>query len=76
MTAKELRELFEDGFSDYEFTYKGRWGSVCPHIAENLIAAMYDGKGVDFSSFDELMSAPFLDGKSFNEVAEKIIVHG
>ena len=76
MTAADLRRLFEDGFSDYEFSYKGKMGSVCPHMKENLIAAMYDGKYFDFETFDELMSAPFVGEKSFNEIAQEVIMYG
>ena len=75
MTAKELRSVFEDGFSDYEFSYKGRRGSVCPNTIAGLTAG-YDGSEIQFNSFDELMDAPFLAGKSMNEVAEDIVLYG
>ena len=75
MTASELRNMFEHSGNEFEFGYNDKIGAVCPYSPVGLVAG-YNGSEITFSSFDELMATPFLDGKSFNEVAEQVTLYG
>ena len=75
MTAKQLFDVFSDHQDDYEFSYKGKNGSVCI-FSWNDISVAYDGESTDLKNLDEVMKAPFLAGKSFNDVAEDVILYG
>ena len=74
MTAQEIFAKLSNHQDDYEFTYKGKTGAVC--IFDTEIIAGYAGSELTFRSLVEMMNAPFLDGKSLNEVAEKIDLYG
>ena len=74
MTAKQIFEVFSDHQDDYEFDYKGKGGSVC--IFDDKIYVGWNGNSIEVSDLDDIMTTPFLDGKSFNEVAEDIILYG
>lgn len=64
MTATQLRDYFNNGKS----------GSICLCYAPK-VCVVYDGDEIE-TTLDELMIAPFLDGKSLAEVAEEIELYG
>ena len=74
MTLKQLRNVFEDHQDDYSFDYKGKGGSIS--IFDDEIYLAWNGESTEVKNMDEAMKTPFLDGKSFNEVAEDIILYG
>lgn len=71
MTAKKLRASIREMSEDMEFSYNGVDGSICP-FEENNIGIMYDGKEETVHSVDELMTKPFIDGHSLEEVCSKL----
>ena len=78
MTAAELEKELSLGYTDYGFLYKGKRGAICPfNQADGFYATVvYDGKTFEFHSLEELMHAPFVGGKSLNEIADEIILTG
>lgn len=74
MKREELRESIGKMMLDVEFSYNGVDGSVCP-ISENEIGIMYDEQEDTVRSVDELMSTPFIDGKTLNEVCEELDIY-
>lgn len=79
MTVLELRDELSQGRTDYEFVYRDKRGSICPFNHPNgLFSAdvSYGGVFNTYYTLDELMSAPFLDGKSLAEVAKEIEFYG
>lgn len=71
MKKEELREDIEDMLLDYEFSYKGVDGSICPFDRDNIAYKYGDTEGVAYS-VDELMSTPFIGGKTLNEICDKV----
>lgn len=78
MTAEELKKELSLGFTDYGFLYKGKRGAICPfNKATGFYAAVvYDGKTFEFHSIERLMTEPFIDGKSLNEVVKDMEFYG
>ena len=78
MTATELKNELAIGFTDYQFSINGKHGTICPfNRNENFFAVInYDGTCEEYHHIDDLMTAPFLDGKSLSEVAEEIDLYG
>lgn len=74
MTAIQLRDYFNNGELDYEFGYNGKFGSICLCYAPKVYV-IYDGNEFE-TNLNELMNAPFLDGKSLAEVAEEVELYG
>ena len=75
MTATQLRAVFEDHDDDYCFYYKGKQGSVCI-FSDSFIGLSYDGETTQVKTLAEVMSVPFVGGKSLSEIADKIILTG
>ena len=79
MTASELRDELSQGRTDYEFVFRGKRGSICPFNYPNgqfSADVGYDSVFNTYHTLNELMNAPFLDGKSLTEVAEEIELYG
>ena len=75
MTAASLRAIFEDHDDDYCFYYKGKQGSVCI-FSDTFIGLSYDGETVQVHTLDEVMTTPFVNGKTLTELANEIILTG
>ena len=78
MTAKELKRELTLGFTDYEFFFKGKHGSICPFNENGKFYAgiTYAGQNFEVYSIEELMNAPFLNGKTLTECADEIEIYG
>ncbi len=71
MTASDLRNWINSITQDIDFSYNGKNGSICP-ISRTNISLCYDGNTVDVQSVDVAMSTPFIDGKSLNDLHDKL----
>lgn len=71
MKKEELRADIGEMLLDVEFSYKGIDGSICPFSREN-IAVKYGETERVLHSVDDLMREPFIDGKSLDEICEKL----
>lgn len=71
MTAAELRAWIDSLTQDIDFSYRGRYGSICLFHRED-IALCYDGDAVDARSVDEAMTLPFICGHSLAELCEEL----
>lgn len=76
MAAPELRAWIDSLTQDIDFSYRGRYGSICPFHRED-IALCYDGdavdaRSVDAHSVDEAMTLPFICGHSLAELCEEL----
>ena len=79
MMATELKRELATAFTDYEFSFNGKHGSICPfNTSEGKFFAgiTYDDFQTECDDINELMNLKFLDGKSLNEVAEEIELYG
>ena len=74
MRANELKEWILDMFQDINIEYDGKEGSICPFSHDN-ISFMFDDETRNYSSIDDMMSDPFIDGKSLNEICEKLTLY-
>jgi len=74
MTEAEIITKLSNHQDDYEFVYRGKRGAIC--IFNDEIIAGYAGAELSFQTLDDLMNAPFLDGKSLAEVAEELELYG
>ena len=71
MTAFELRDWIDSLTQDIDFSYNGKYGSICP-MSRTKISLCYDGDTVDVQSVEAAMSIPFINGKSLNELCDKL----
>ena len=71
MKKEELRADIEEMLLDVEFSYKGIDGSICPFSRDNISVKYGEDERV-LHSVDDLMREPFIDGKSIDEVCEKL----
>lgn len=71
MKASDLRSWIDSLTQDIDFSYNGKDGSICP-ISRTDISLCYDGHVVDVQSVDAAMSAPFIGGKSLNDLCERL----
>lgn len=71
MKASDLRKWIDSLTQDIDFSYNGKNGSICP-ISRTNISLCYDGNTVDVQSVDAVMSTPFIDGKSLNDLCDKL----
>ncbi|MBQ3617829.1 MAG: hypothetical protein II939_06655 [Bacteroidales bacterium] len=78
MTAKELKKELALGFTDYEFFFKGKHGSICPFNEDGKFYAniTYNEQNFVVYSIEELMKVPFLNGNTLAECAEEIELYG
>ena len=71
MNRQKLRDWIDSLTQDIDFQYQGILGSICP-FNRNDISLCFDGGEVTVHSVDEAMEAPFIRGKSLNELCEQI----
>lgn len=71
MKASDLRKWIDSLTQDIDFSYNGKNGSICP-ISRTNISLCYDGDTVDVQSVEAAMSTPFIDGKSLNDLCDKL----
>ena len=61
----------------FEFTYNGKDGNIDPCYSPekgNEFLLFYDGKEQTVDSVEKAMSMPFIEGKSLNEIGDKITI--
>jgi hypothetical protein len=46
---------------------------ICP-FSRDCISVSFDGEVKDYNGIDDVMKDPFYDGKSLNEISEKLIL--
>ena len=73
MTAKELQKWIESLTDDIEFQYKNVWGSICPFSKYN-ISVSYGKEERTFTSADDVMNTPFIDGKPIKDICDEFII--
>nr|DAD89758.1 MAG TPA: hypothetical protein [Siphoviridae sp. ctWDo30] len=71
MKAQELRKWIDSLTDDIEFSYAGKHGSICP-ISRAEIYLSYGDATHDAKTIDDAMSVPFFNGKSLNEISDKM----
>ena len=72
MKSNDLKKLILSLEQDIEFTYNGKFGSICPFSA-NEISVAFDGNIKEYDNIDDVMQDKFFDGESLNEISELII---
>ncbi len=73
MSIQQLRGLIDSLTQDIDFVFEGTSGSICP-FSRDSISLCYGENEVTVSSVDEAMSTPFIQGKSLNDVCERLII--
>lgn len=73
MSAKNLKKLILEFTADICFDYDNKSACINPWN-ENKFEVGYGDDVMLFNNIDDLMSATVFDGKSLNEIADKITV--
>ena len=79
MTATELKNELSTAFTDYEFLFnekKSPFVLSTEKMAVFFASVKYGNSYKEFDNLDKLISTPFLDGKSLNEVADEVELYG
>lgn len=72
-TLNELREYALSLVDDIEFTWKGARGLIVPYNREKYILCFEpDDPGTEFHNVDEMLNAPYMNGRSIAEVCGEI----
>ena len=74
MTASALKKQISKMYSHILFEYKGKNCGIDP-ITKDKIAMWFGGEYLTTHSADEAMQIKLFDGKSLNEIANKIEIH-
>ena len=73
---KEMIDLYP--LELFEFEYDGKYGNIdtyyIPEEARDEYLLYFDGKEITVNSLDEVMNTPFIEGRTIEELAEKLIV--
>lgn len=72
MTISELRERILELISHINFTYNGKEGVIDPFSDHDFLVG-YGDESKEYTSIDDLFSDKFYDGKSLNEICDKIM---
>lgn len=79
MKKERIREIVESMVDLIDFVYDERWGNVeyiyFPEENKTKCLLYFDGYEIWVETMDEIMNTPFIDGKSFNEVADDIVFY-
>lgn len=72
-TIKELREYALSLVDDIEFTWKSEHGLIVPFNRQKyMLYFKADDPGAEFHDVDEMLNAPYLDGRSLADVCEEL----
>lgn len=66
-----MKNLILSLTQDIEFIYNDVNGSIIP-LSHDDISMSYGDKNKNYKSVDSLLSDPFFNGKSLNDIVEKI----
>ena len=76
MKKERIREIIKNTPDLVEFYYGNRYGNVdvyyYPEEEKTKYLLFFEGKDILVDSLDEAMTTPFIDGKSFNEIAKEL----
>lgn len=73
MTPEKIKGRINELCTLFGFEYNGKIGNVDPY-SRNRFLLFYDGVDQVVTDIDSVMSTPFIDGKSLNEVYDKITI--
>lgn len=71
MDAGSIKNLILSLTQDVEFIYDNVNGSIIPLSTDN-ISVSYGDKNKNYKDIDDLLADPFFNGKSLNDIADKI----
>lgn len=78
MTASKIKERIAECATLFAFEYAGLEGNVDPYYIpeskKHEYLLFYNGAEKSVSDIDSVMNTPFIDGKSLNELADKITI--
>ena len=78
MTAKQIKSRIGECATLFGFEYCGKDGNVDPYYLPETKSTEYllyfDGEEQIVHSIDDVMSTPFIKGKTLNEVASEIAI--
>ena len=58
----------------FGFEYRGKEGNIDPYYTNGKYLLFFDGKEKVVDSFEEVLSTPFIDGKTIVHVLEQITI--
>lgn len=71
MTSKQLREEILSLTYDIQFEYKGINCLIMPFSHKKFMLC-YGDDDKQYTDIDDVMSDPFFDGKSLNEISQEV----
>lgn len=71
MTPKQLREEILSLTYDIQFEYKGVNGLIMTFSHKRFVLC-YGDDDREYTNIDDVMSDPFFDGKSLNEISQEV----
>lgn len=73
-TLRELREYALSLVDDIEFTWNGGHGLIIPFNRRKYILCFgSDDPGTQFDDVDQMLSCPYLNGRSIAEVCDELV---
>ena len=79
--TEKVRKIVEEMIDLVDIKYDNRWGNIDKTYnlekKKNQYLLYFDGYDILVESVDEVMSTPFIDGKTLSDVTKEIkIYHG
>lgn len=78
MTATKIKDRIAECATLFAFEYAGHDGNVDPYYIpeskKHEYLLFYNGTEKIVNDIDSVMNTPFIDGKSLNELADKITI--
>lgn len=71
MTANDLKNRIDELCAIVSFVYEGKEGHVDPYSHSQYLL-WFDGDEMMVNSIDRVMNTPFFDGRTLNEIADKV----
>lgn len=74
MNADELRQEISYEYNDVSFYYNGKPSGISPEVHNSIptFYVWYGDEEKEYSDVNKLMSDKFFDGKSLEEIADKV----
>ena len=76
MNKNDLLKWINAFTTDIEYTFNGKRGVIIPlsnRKGKENITLCYGDEDVILKTADEVMAYPLFDGKSFNDISEKMV---
>lgn len=78
MMVDKIKSRIAEMCTLFGFEYSGKDGNVDPYYlpetGKSEFLLFFDGNEQVVDNIDDVMSTPFIDGKSLNEIADKITI--